>query len=81
MVDEAHGAGVLGAGGRGAAELLGVDDRVDLRMGTFSKSFAACGGFVVGPAEVIDYLRISSRSFPGVAGCRVKSSYKVAPRA
>jgi 8-amino-7-oxononanoate synthase len=63
MVDEAHGAGVLGAGGRGAAELLGVDDRVDLRMGTFSKSFAACGGFVVGPAEVIDYLRISSRSF------------------
>jgi 8-amino-7-oxononanoate synthase len=63
MVDEAHGAGVLGPGGRGAAELLGVDDRVDLRMGTFSKSFAACGGFVVGPAEVIDYLRISSRAF------------------
>jgi 8-amino-7-oxononanoate synthase len=63
MVDEAHGAGVLGPGGRGAAELLGIDDRVDLRMGTFSKSFAACGGFVVGPSEVIDYLRIFSRSF------------------
>ena len=63
MVDEAHGAGVLGARGAGAAELLGVEDRVDLRMGTFSKSLAACGGFVAGPAEVIDYLRISSRPF------------------
>jgi 8-amino-7-oxononanoate synthase len=63
MVDEAHGAGVLGARGAGAAELLGVEDRVDLRMGTFSKSLAACGGFVAGPAEVIDYLRISSRAF------------------
>jgi 8-amino-7-oxononanoate synthase len=63
MVDEAHGAGVLGARGAGASELLGVEDRVDLRMGTFSKSLAACGGFVAGPAEVIDYLRISSRPF------------------
>jgi len=63
MVDEAHGAGVLGRRGTGACELLGVEDRVDLRMGTFSKSLAACGGFVVGPAEVIDYLRISSRAF------------------
>jgi 8-amino-7-oxononanoate synthase len=63
MVDEAHGAGVLGARGAGTAELLEVEDRVDLRMGTFSKSFAACGGFVAGPAEVIDYLRISSRAF------------------
>ena len=41
----------------------GVEDRVDLRMGTFSKSLAACGGFVAGDAEVIDYLRISSRAF------------------
>jgi 8-amino-7-oxononanoate synthase len=63
MVDEAHGVGVLGARGAGAAELLGVEDRVDLRMGTFSKSLAACGGFVAGPADVIDYLRISSRAF------------------
>jgi 8-amino-7-oxononanoate synthase len=63
MVDEAHAAGVLGARGAGASELLGVEDRVDLRMGTFSKSLAACGGFVAGPAEVIDYLRISSRPF------------------
>jgi 8-amino-7-oxononanoate synthase len=63
MVDEAHGAGVLGARGAGTCELLGVEQRVDLRMGTFSKSLAACGGFVAGSAEVIDYLRICSRAF------------------
>src|SRR6476646_9763664 len=63
MVDEAHGAGVLGELGAGTSELLGVADRVDLRMGTFSKSLAACGGFVAGSHEVIDYLRIASRSF------------------
>jgi 8-amino-7-oxononanoate synthase len=63
MVDEAHGAGVLGARGAGTAELLGVGDRVDLRIGTFSKSLASCGGFVAGSHEVIDYLRIYSRAF------------------
>ena len=63
MVDEAHGAGVLGARGAGASELLGVEDRVDLRMGTFSKSLASCGGFIAGSHEVIDYLRIQSRAF------------------
>ena len=63
MVDEAHGAGVLGVRGAGAAELLGVEDRVDLRMGTFSKSLASCGGFVAGPADVIEYLRLYSRAF------------------
>src|SRR5206468_5514477 len=63
MVDEAHGAGVLGARGAGASELLGVEDRVDLRMGTFSKSLASCGGFLAGPAEVVEYLRIQSRAF------------------
>jgi 8-amino-7-oxononanoate synthase len=63
MVDEAHGAGVLGARGAGVSELLGVEDRVDLRMGTFSKSLASCGGFVAGPADVIEYLQIYSRPF------------------
>jgi 8-amino-7-oxononanoate synthase len=63
MVDEAHGAGVLGARGAGAAELFGLEDQVDLRMGTFSKSLASCGGFVAGPTDVIEYLRVSSRSF------------------
>jgi len=63
MVDEAHGAGVLGARGAGACELFGLEDEVDLRMGTFSKSLASCGGFVAGPADVIEYLRVASRSF------------------
>ena len=63
MVDEAHGVGVLGARGAGAAEAYGVEDKVDLRMGTFSKSFASCGGFVAGPADVIDFLRVQSRAF------------------
>ncbi len=63
MVDEAHGAGVLGARGAGTAELLGVEDAVDLRMGTFSKSLASCGGFVAGPYDVIEYLRLYSRPF------------------
>jgi 8-amino-7-oxononanoate synthase len=63
MVDEAHGVGVLGEHGRGACEVLGVEDDVDLRMGTFSKSLASCGGFLVGSHEVIDFLRIQSRSF------------------
>jgi 8-amino-7-oxononanoate synthase len=63
MVDEAHGAGVLGARGAGTSELLEVEDRVDLRMGTFSKSLASCGGFVAGSAEVVEYLRIQSRAF------------------
>src|SRR5438874_1015994 len=63
MVDEAHGAGVLGARGAGTSELLGVEDRVDLRMGTFSKSLASCGGFIAGPADVVEYLRIQSRAF------------------
>ena len=63
MVDEAHGVGVLGARGAGACELYGVEDEIDLRMGTFSKSLASCGGFVAGPSEVIDFLRVQSRSF------------------
>jgi len=63
MVDEAHGAGVLGARGAGACELFGLEDEVDLRMGTFSKSLASCGGFIAGPTDVIEYLRIASRSF------------------
>jgi 8-amino-7-oxononanoate synthase len=63
MVDEAHAAGVLGARGAGASELHGVEREVDLRMGTFSKSLASCGGFIAGSHEVIDFLRISSRAF------------------
>jgi 8-amino-7-oxononanoate synthase len=63
MVDEAHALGVLGARGAGSCELLGVEDRVDLRMATFSKSLASCGGVIAGPADVIEFLRIQSRPF------------------
>src|SRR6059036_2042513 len=63
MVDEAHGVGVLGARGAGACEALDAEDAVDLRMGTFSKSLASCGGFIAGPADVIEYLRYQSRAF------------------
>jgi 8-amino-7-oxononanoate synthase len=63
MVDEAHGVGVLGARGAGACEAFGLEERVDLRMGTFSKSLASCGGFIAGPADVIDFLRVQSRAF------------------
>jgi 8-amino-7-oxononanoate synthase len=63
MVDEAHALGVLGERGAGASELLGVEDKVDLRMGTFSKSLASCGGVIAGDKEVIEFLRIASRPF------------------
>jgi 8-amino-7-oxononanoate synthase len=63
MVDEAHALGVLGARGAGTCELLGVEDRVDLRMATFSKSLASCGGVIAGPADVIEFLRIQARPF------------------
>jgi 8-amino-7-oxononanoate synthase len=63
MVDEAHALGVLGARGAGSCELLGVEDRVDLRMATFSKSLASCGGVIAGARDVIEFLRIASRPF------------------
>src|SRR5580704_9192764 len=63
MVDEAHALGVLGARGAGTCEILNVEDRVDLRMATFSKSLASCGGVIAGTADVIDFLRIQSRPF------------------
>jgi 8-amino-7-oxononanoate synthase len=63
MVDEAHAVGVLGARGAGTCELFGLEREVDLRMGTFSKSLASCGGFIAGSHEVIDFLRIASRPF------------------
>jgi len=62
MLDDAHGVGVLGHGGRGAAEHFGILDQVDLIVGTFSKSLACLGGFVAGPATVIDYIKNTSRS-------------------
>jgi 8-amino-7-oxononanoate synthase len=63
MVDEAHAVGVLGARGAGTCELLGVEDQVDLRMGTFSKSLASCGGFIAADADVVEFLRLQARAF------------------
>jgi 8-amino-7-oxononanoate synthase len=62
MVDDAHSIGVLGAGGRGTAEHFGLEDQVDLIMGTYSKSLAAIGGFVAGSREVIDFIKHIGRS-------------------
>lgn len=62
-VDEAHGIGVLGPTGAGAAEHLGVLDDVDIVMGTFSKSLASVGGFIAGPRPVVDYLKHTARPF------------------
>jgi 8-amino-7-oxononanoate synthase len=61
MVDDAHGIGVMGDNGRGTAEHYGLEDEVDLVMGTFSKSLAGVGGFVVGDAEVIDWIKHKAR--------------------
>ncbi|HYW10151.1 MAG TPA: aminotransferase class I/II-fold pyridoxal phosphate-dependent enzyme [Longimicrobium sp.] len=62
LVDDAHSAGVLGPNGGGTAEHFGMQERVDLTMVTFSKSFASIGGAVSGPEEVIHYLKHHGRS-------------------
>lgn len=62
MIDEAHGLGVMGAHGRGLCEHLGVEEDVDLVMGTFSKSFASLGGVIAGPREVIEWIKHKSRA-------------------
>lgn len=62
MVDDAHAVGVVGKHGRGTAEHFGVEDKIDLVMGTFSKSFATIGGYVVGEEKVITFIRHQARS-------------------
>lgn len=63
MVDDAHGLGVLGKHGRGTAEHFGLEDQVDIYMGTFSKSLASLGGYMAASKKVCDYVRHSSRPF------------------
>ncbi len=63
MVDEAHGIGVFGTGGRGTVNHFGLTDDVDLIMGTFSKSFASLGGFIATDKEITNFLRHHSRSY------------------
>ena len=63
MVDDAHGLGVLGAHGRGTAEHFGLEDQVDIYMGTFSKSLASLGGYMAAKKSVCEYVRHNSRPF------------------
>jgi len=63
MVDDAHGIGVLGQTGRGTTEHFGLEDDVDLIMGTYSKSLASIGGFIAGSADVIHYIKHLARPF------------------
>jgi 7-keto-8-aminopelargonate synthetase-like enzyme len=63
MVDEAHGLGVFGKQGRGVCHHFGLENEVDLIMGTFSKSLASIGGFIAGDADTINYLRHTCRTY------------------
>lgn len=63
ILDDAHGIGVLGEGGRGTADVFGLSDDIDVITGTFSKSFASYGGFVAGDRETIHRLRFGARAF------------------
>ena len=62
MVDDAHGIGVMGENGRGIAEYFGLEEEVDIIMGTFSKSLATIGGFIATKKEVIEYVRHVGRA-------------------
>ncbi len=63
IIDEAHATGVLGHGGRGAAQLLGVEDEIDAYVGTLSKALGSLGGFVAGPKVLIETIRNTGRAF------------------
>ena len=63
MVDDAHGLGVLGEGGRGTASHFGLEDKVDIYMGTFSKSLASLGGYMAADHKIVDYVRHSARAY------------------
>lgn len=86
FVDESHAVGVLGASGRGVCELQGVEADVDVVMGTFSKSFAALGGFLAGRREVIDYIKhnagghIFSASLPAAVVETVRAVLQIVAR-
>lgn len=80
MVDDAHGLGVLGKHGRGTAEYFGLENDVDIYMGTFSKSLASIGGYMASTKEVCEYVRHNSRPFifcasitPASVACARKS--------
>ena len=79
-VDEAHSLGVLGPQGRGTVHHFGLNDKVDIVMGTFSKSLGSMGGFIAGDAQMVEYLKHRSRCFiftaslaPAVTGAVLKA--------
>ncbi len=63
IVDDAHGTGVMGMNGAGTAEHFGLEDEIDITMGTFSKTFAVTGGFIAASKSIINYLRFFARSY------------------
>ncbi len=80
MVDDAHAFGVLGEHGRGTAEYFGLEDEVDIYMGTFSKSLASLGGYMAAKQEVVDYVMHTSRPYifsasitPASVACALES--------
>lgn len=80
MIDDAHAFGVLGKCGRGTAEYFGLEDEVDMIMGTFSKSLASLGGYLVASQNVVEYVKHKSRPFifcaaitPANAACALES--------
>jgi 8-amino-7-oxononanoate synthase len=85
MIDEAHSMGVLGGTGRGAAEHFGVDrNDVDIWMGTFSKSFGSCGGYISGCKALVEYLRYTAPGFvfaaampPASAGAVIAAVHQI----
>jgi 8-amino-7-oxononanoate synthase len=83
MVDDAHSIGVLGKNGRGTAEHFHLEDKVDIVMGTFSKSFASIGGFIAAEEDVIHYIKHFSRALifsaspPPAAVAAVRATLKL----
>lgn len=80
MVDDAHGTGVIGRNGRGINEYYGVENKVDIYVGTLSKAIGSEGGFVCGEKSLIEYLKNTARSFifstalsPGVIASSIKA--------
>ena len=63
FVDDAHGTGVFGDSGRGIPEMLGVEDRLDFWVGSTAQGLGVRGGYIAGPKELMDYLRLSARRY------------------